>query len=729
MPAALFVLNWSDYSTEQPAPSALSPALLGHALHRHLALSYGGYAAYVCETRSPARAGELAHLLRWGLRPLDDTPGPSLLGRLASEHPEARDVILAMRAEHAASALDSLRSLGKTVQIWHPDGDGWRIAAPESACVVRRLSEALHLHTARAVALLVDWGYFCRALARRGESLEPADIRGPLLRTAGLVGSVVSACLYGPWEGCSPLELAGSEAPPMSGLRAGEDPHRGEVEMLEAIERILEDPQPPDTLILVSESGWLPDVMRRAHARGIRVLLWPMDAAALSPAALAEADGYASLGGLLLPDHAAEPQGVAAAQGTAPAAGAEALTGTLEAPDSTIGALRETEFPLEMIGLNPSPPAGGRLGPWVRLLYHTECLLRQHQSSRISFRKLAVALAELEEFGPTPANAMMWLNRAKAEGMVLIEQEPHRTDTAIRVTTCRPNPDHAVTRAAVEVPDRCLRLLCQMLQKMPWVSFKLLRSVLLREQWLGGAPYELEETSIDEWLNFLVHDGAITLTKEPNLANPDYPVTALRLSVGHPLARAVLVEAAEGTRLGAERAILAVDHFLTRNRKPWMAMSALRRALEGLGREELQEVLQCLQNLGALVTESYPNPQKEHSTTGCRLKPDEPIVRDALVTRNAIIRVTQYHQRYRSWVPLAKVEEDLTSQHGPPPSNSHRMAWFLLLRDEGILELEPDGLLTNGGAGDVRCRLNVTDAVVRAVVADHPEASPDPRLP
>ena len=46
-------------------------------------------------------------------------------------------------------------------------------------------------------------------------------------------------------------------------------------------------------------------------------------------------------------------------------------------------------------------------------------------------------------------------------------------------------------------------------------------------------------------------------------------------------------------------------------------MSALRRNLEGLGKDELQQVLQGLQNLGALVTQSYPNPQKEHFTTGC----------------------------------------------------------------------------------------------------------------
>jgi hypothetical protein len=322
---------------------------------------------------------------------------------------------------------------------------------------------------------------------------------------------------------------------------------------------------------------------------------------------------------------------------------------------------------------------------------------------------------------------LMWLNRAKSEGILLVDQEPHRADPSLRVTTCRPNPDHPVSRAAVEVPDRCLRLLHQMLQKMPWVSFKLLRSVLRRDQWLGRPPYRLDEASIDEWLNFLIHDGAITMTKEPNLVNPDYPVTALRLNDKHPLSRAVATEAVEGTRLAAERAILAVDHFLTRQRKPWMSMTALRRCLDGMVREELQEVLQALQSLGALVTESYPNPQKEHFTTGCRLKMDEPVVQETLNTRNAIIRVTQYHQRYRSWVPLARLDEELGEHHDAETWTVQRLAWFLLLRDEGILELDHEGPVPDSGWGNIRCRLNVADPVVRSVVAECAEAAPEAR--
>jgi len=366
------------------------------------------------------------------------------------------------------------------------------------------------------------------------------------------------------------------------------------------------------------------------------------------------------------------------------------------------------------------PSSASRLCSWIRLGYLLEKTLRENHWNKIAFKRLASLLADQEEFGPTPANAMMWLNRAKAEGLLLTEQEAHRADPTIKVTTCRLNREHPLGRAAVEVPDRTMRLLFQMLQKMPWVSFKLLRSVLMREQWLGGAPHQLDEQAIDEWINFLVQDGAIQMTKEPNAENPDFPVTALRLNAEHVLAKFIVQEAMEGTRLAAERAILAVDHFTIRTHKPWMAMSALRRSLDSLGRDELQEVLQGLQNLGALVTASYPNPQKDHSTTGCYLNPDDPLVQDAVNTRNAIIRATQYMLRYRSWVPLSKLDEELTSQMWSGTPQSTRLAWFLLLRDEGILELDHDGITPQNAWGSIQCRLNVADAVVRLVVAEQP---------
>ena len=66
--------------------------------------------------------------------------------------------------------------------------------------------------------------------------------------------------------------------------------------------------------------------------------------------------------------------------------------------------------------------------------YYTEKMLRENRWTKIAFKRLSSGLAELEEFGPTPANSMMWLNRAKAEGILVTEQEAHRADpTSLRL--------------------------------------------------------------------------------------------------------------------------------------------------------------------------------------------------------------------------------------------------------------------------------------------------------
>ena len=678
MVACLLVVYWPDFKED-----GLSPALVASCTARCLAVRFARFAGAACVPSEDAPAQ--AAFRRWGLEVRAGGNVVETTRQLLVAHPEAERLVLAMDPARADEVFAGVEAALPAVEIWAPSGRGVH-SGPD----VRPLAEVLHLGTAQPVGLFVEGRALDAAAGDRGDLQVPAT---GLLRAAELAGSVVTARWYFP--GCC-VDLAGTVPDPMLPPRGG--PHAESVSassQLQAdLRELLEDRHAPRTWILVSDSAWCADVALRARERGIRTLLWLPDGAALRPELRAEFDFSCFLS--KLPVRPASRRG---------AGGRPAIE-----PEGVV--VRETVLP-------EIPIAGARLCPWVRLIYHTECALRQSRTARLPVRKLAAVLAELEEFGPTPANAMTWINRARAAGILSLEPEWHRGEPGARVTVCRTNSEHALVRAAVDVPDRCLRLLHQMLQKIPWVSFKLLRNVLLREQWLGGPPHQLDGAGIDEWLNFLIHDHAIRMTKEPNLVNPDYPVTALRLNHDHPLSRSVVAEAVEGTRLAAERAILAVDHFMIRNQKPWMAMGALRRTLETMGREELQAVLQGLQNLGALVTESYPNPQKEHSTTGCRLKPDEPIVVEALNIRNLIIRVTRAHQNSRNWVSLSQVVEDLNRFcDGAIPSHSYRLAWFLLLRDEGILELDHDGHLPGTGWENIRCRLNLSDAVVRAAIGE-----------
>lgn len=350
------------------------------------------------------------------------------------------------------------------------------------------------------------------------------------------------------------------------------------------------------------------------------------------------------------------------------------------------------------------------VGHWVRLAYYVECAQRQSPSGRLDYGRLVAALSQHEEYGPNPETAEGALRRALDAGLVQLQED----------RTCRLNANHPAARFAVEVPERVLRLLNQMLQRMPWVSFKLLRSVLAREQWLGGSTYGLDESQIDDWINFMIRDGALSMSKEPNLVAPEFPVTALRVNPSHALTGAPPAPESSACSLSRERAILAVDHFLLRQHKPWMSMGALRRALERLGRDELQEVLRSLQACGALVTERYPNPQREQPTTGCRLRHDNPIVAETLATRNTLLRAAVDGEGADGWTPLSRVE--LVFAEGGATSESRQRAWLRLLLDEDLLELsgDPDDLV-RGGA-HARCRVNRRDSVVRTIFGEERES-------
>jgi uncharacterized LabA/DUF88 family protein len=620
-----------------------------------------------------------------------------------------------------AELMEALHRRRKRAVLWAVDTPTVPLAAKTAVDHFVPLQWVLDLRP-HTVGLLVDYENIARSLTKQGYFVDPATLARGLAERARSLGQVLEARAYADWDQFLEMREPDGRVVRRGAQRAFREanidtfyvlpgPNSSDVQLARDVEILLNSPACPDAIIVASGDGDFCGTLDGIRRRGKEVYVWSVRTATRAEM-VERATRHEWIEDFLNLDAVDRAtRGAPSSNGILPTGTGEEMPGV---PERSAKSITYT--------LSSDPASGSRLCSWVRMGYYLEKVLRENHWSKIAFKRLSAYLAGFEEFGPTPANSMMWLNRAKAEGLLITEQEAHRADPTIKVTTCRLNREHPSGRAAVEVPDRVMRLLFQMLQKMPWVSFKLLRSVLMREQWLGGAPHQLDESAIDEWINFLVQDGAILMTKEPNAENPDFPVTALRLNAEHTLAKAIVQEAMDGTRLAAERAILAVDHFLIRTRKPWMAMSALRRSLDTLGRDELQEVLQGLQNLGALVTESYPNPQKDHCTTGCYLNHEDSLVQEAISTRNAIIKVAQYLLRYRSWVALSKLDEELSSQIWVGMPQSTRLAWFLLLRDEGILELDHDGIAPQNNWGSIQCRLNVADAVVRTVVADQPAA-------
>ena len=704
--------------------------LLGEVTNAHL---YGATDAAWRNERSVRRQFDVldtrgGEALRDGILELLGSPAAPDTWILVSDDPYLPEISAALRQQRKRTVL-------------------WAIDTPELGVDLKGAADhfvplqwVLDLRAHR-VAVLIDYENVARSLNKQGYSVDPATLARGLAEQAKSFGQVVDSRAYADWDQFLEVREPDGRIVRRSAQRAFREanietfyvlpgPNSSDVQLARDVEVMLNAPNCPDAFIIASGDGDFCGTIDGVRRRGKEAWVWSVRSA--TRADLIERasrhDWIEDLLNLNAVERARSAPPIVTTFNSMREVTLREPTRELAVNGDDGGGFgrdggmeREprdfrTPAPVDPSAHYPGP-RDSRLDSWVRLGYYTEKMLRENRWTKIAFKRLSSGLAELEEFGPTPANSMMWLNRAKAEGILVTEQEAHRADPTIKVTTCRLNRAAPSVRAALEVPDKVMRLLFQMLQKMPWVSFKLLRSVLSREQWLGGPPFELDEAAIDEWINFLVQDGAIAMAKEPNAENPDFPVTALRLNPEHPMAREIVRQAVDGNRLAAERAILTVDHFLIRSRKPWMAMSALRRNLESLGKDELQQVLQGLQNLGALVTQSYPNPQKEHFTTGCYLNTEDNLVREAIQTRNAIIRVTQFMQRYRSWVPLSKLDEELAAELWTDVPQSTRLAWFMLLKDEGILELDHDGPPNPTAWGSIQARLNVADAVVRAVVA------------
>jgi hypothetical protein len=486
--------------------------------------------------------------------------------------------------------------------------------------------EVLGLDTQHRVALLVAGSLLGPPGSERATAIHA------LLRLAEMVGLVTHASLHD--SGGARDLVDGSEVEP-GDLRA-------------AAEALLEAPDAPDTLILVAGGPWVAQLSRRARARGARLLLWHLGDPPPLEARLS-ADGVADVAWAL-------PAGGGASLPLLPRA---------RVPKADSGP------DVEVL------PQGYELTSWARLAF----AIGRGGEGALSTRTLAVRLAAQGEFGPAEEDARSWLLRAEAHGILTVRETAAGSE--IRLV-----PEHPACRAAREVPERSIRLLARMLRKIPWVSFKLLRSVLIREQWLGAPPYGLTEEGVDAWLNFLIAEGVLQVSREPNRVNPEHPVTALRLAELDPLVRAVVRGLDETAGLVAERVLLAVDHFLIRQHKPWMALSVLRRQLAEVGREELQEVLGALQESGALSFAAYPNPQRDHATTGCSLPPDHPQVAAARAERDRLLRL------------LAAAPERASELPTP---------WLALLRAEGLVVERADALHPRADDPVVRAALNGGD--------------------
>lgn len=288
-----------------------------------------------------------------------------------------------------------------------------------------------------------------------------------------------------------------------------------------------------------------------------------------------------------------------------------------------------------------------------------------------------------EGLGPALQMLVEGLQQGEMDPDAVSPSSPAQTDPALA--------------GVIAISEQIIRILNEMLGKMPWVSYTLLRGVLSREQRLGGPPYNLAPAQVDEWLNFLIKQRLFLATRETNPVPPGYPVTAIHFNPEHPLTAALLTEAERGRQLLTERIVLTIDEFTGRTGKPWMSMAAIYRSLEYVTRESLKETIEMLLAEGGLTVQTYPNPRGEHNTTGCALIGSHPLVRQALHRRERLTSLLATSEA--EWLSLATVCEMLDE------AASTSLSWAVVLRDCGVVDLHPRPLPANHAASPVFLRL------------------------
>lgn len=718
MPGCTLFLCWPDLEDAAAIAPEVTASLVALVSRRQLSACFSRLNTYAWIGDGSASGGALFG--RWGFSVCDGEPTLEDLRPLLGAAQSPQHLVLAMSEQRAAPFVEAARAAGVTCEVWTNGPAG----ALSDGTPLSPIWQALPLATAQPVGLYVG----AVALEQFAATHLPQEtmVPGPdsflqaadrLLGRAMLVGSLTQARFFTGSPEEPVVDVAGlSRGAALARLRSvAASLSRGDAteRLHQDLQEELQAPCSPQTLLVVSDDPGVLELGATSRARRRRLVLWLPQGQSAPRSVRASVDACTTLADVLdFPRIVGDAAGSAArSQAARPNEGAS------RSPKSTNGHTAEPlfAFPVNMPAPEMVPESAiGRLTPTTKVAYLVECLRRKQGEAAVPETRVLDVLESRSDVKEGHAAAREILDAAFAAGVVFRETRGYSSSGACFL---RDNPEHPVARTAVEIPDRCLRLLHQMLQKMPWVSFKLLRSVLLRDQWLGGPPYRLEEEPVDEWVNFLIQDGAIQMAKERNLVNPEYPVTALRLNPDHPLASAVILEADGTARLAPQRAILAVDHFLTRNRKPWMSIGTLRRSLESLGREELQAVLHQLQEDGAVIAQSYPNPQKEHPTTGCRLGAQTPLVQATLERRDALVQIVDDCAGVAGGrVSLAEVDAAVRQALPGQTSAEERLGWYQLLRSEGVLEFSPDLPLTADSLAAVRCGL-VIDAVTRQALA------------
>lgn len=635
--------------------------------------------------------------------------------RLADRSSSSRPICVLVTGDPALASAVGAEAAAVDLHVWHPPMadpeklDAQRVVSLESLLDVRKTTQVL----------FIDFENVAISLSTQGYVVDPALLADCFTTAARAEGELRAAYAYADWQRLPAMYSEGGNVVVGDAQRVFEmrgietrylvtipGKNTADMRIADHVRDLLER-DPPSRFILATGDRDFSPVVSTLASRGCEVVVWGVRGCT-SPA-LARIAQVCYIDELVPLSQRPEPRATGESQ----------------------------QVPLADAATAEPAGEASRPTPWTKAVLLLDDVMQRNGWPWLSQARVAAELARVRELVSDESDARAAVNQALTRGILVREriQNPNPNFPDQFTWACRLNPDHPTVAAARLVPARCLALLQYHLARMPYVSFSYLMQSMGRDPELSAPWLGLDNDSRALWINFLVSEGKIVLTKRPHHRNPNDLVSALTIgpqaqipapplvvspapAAASPNGAATRDQDPEAKRQTLEdvrrRMIVSIDSFTKRSQLAWAPVITLRQRLLPFGRDEAEQVLRSAQASGELIVQEYPNPHRPYPTRGASLRRDAPGVRDVLDERDDVIRLLA---RARQEVGSVTAEDLAAAGLGRARAD----LWLSILQQERMVipeRFEP--------GGSPRYALDLGHPVVVAVLQADAEATAVP---
>ncbi len=281
-----------------------------------------------------------------------------------------------------------------------------------------------------------------------------------------------------------------------------------------------------------------------------------------------------------------------------------------------------------------------RPSQWSSVVLQCDILKARHPRSPLTMDDLTDHLIEVHTV-VSPARGEELLYQAKGLGLIDISADD----------TVTLNLRHSITIATRLIRDRIVHRVANTLEVRNWeyVNYGFLLKGLSMDTDLSNPGLNGDDNWRSEWIDALVREGLLVRELVPHPSNPDDLVPVIRLPDPvrpptpedtappddiQPIASPEIIEDM------MRRIVVSVEQFTSFRGFAWCPLGSLHKRLRPYDPNTVfQQVIEVLNERGAVNIDEYENPQSVYRTKGISLIFDSDLVQSYLAERDEFVRV------------------------------------------------------------------------------------------